>query len=129
MPRLGNDNYARPEKTFQEKLSTEEIKEKLRDYKKVEDITKVPVKTHLRYFSLVQDPNEGKTKKLFRMGGVLENKDNCDKYVVLSNGKQSWSVNCQKSVFFRKLTTTEIHDKYNEEIKGLKKVIKKLQEK
>jgi len=127
MTRLGNDNYSRPEKTFQEKLSTDEIKEKLKDYKKIDDISKVPLKSHVRYFSLVDDGN--KMKKLFRMGGVLENKDNCDKYVVLSNGKASWSVNCQKSVFFKKMTSAEIHDKYNEEIKSLKKVIKSLKEK
>jgi len=125
--RLSNDkSYVRPEKTFQESLSQEEIKEKLKDYKKVEDISKVPVNSHLRYFSLIEDPKTKKTKKVFRMGGLLKNKDNYDKYVILTNGKQSWSVNTQKSVFFKKMNTDDIHVKYQDEISELKKIIKKL---
>ena len=39
-------------KTLQDKLTKEEIKEKLEDYIEVEDINKVPLNTHIRYFSI-----------------------------------------------------------------------------
>ena len=58
--RLGNDDYKRPTKTKQDKLSTDEIKEMLEDYIEVEDISKVPLNTHMRYFA--EKVNE-KTKK------------------------------------------------------------------
>jgi len=127
--RLTKDtSYVRPKKTFQESLSTEEIKERLKNYKKVEDneISKIPLNSHLRYFSLVEDPKTGKVNKIFRMGGMLKNKDNSDKYVILTNGTHSWSVNCENSVFFKKMTSDEIHEKYKSEISELKKIIKNL---
>jgi hypothetical protein len=123
-----DNNYIRPDKTFQENLSKEEIKEKLQDYTQVDDISKVPVNTHLRYFSLVTDKETGKTKKMFRMGGLLKNKDNYDQYVVLSNGTKSWSVNTKTSIFFKKMKNEEIHMKYQKKLNEMEKMIKKLKE-
>ena len=81
--RLTKDNgYNRPEKTYQETLSNQEIKEKLKEYKKVADIKTVSIGTHVRYFSI-----DSKTKeKIFRMGGTLNKTDPEGKYVILSNG-------------------------------------------
>jgi flagellar basal body rod protein FlgC len=124
--RLTSDNYDRPKKTFQESLSNEEIKEKLKDYVKVENISEVPVNSHLRYFTLVEDPKTKQVQKLFRLGGMLKNKDNCDKYVVLSNGTKSWSVNTKTAVFFRKMTLEEVHDKYTKRIAELEHQVKRL---
>jgi hypothetical protein len=60
------------------------------------------------------------------MGGMLKNKDNCDKYVVLTNGKNSWCVDCKKSVFWKKMSAEEIHTRYRDEINDLRRTIKKL---
>ena len=81
--RLSRDtSYNRPKKTYQEKLSPKEIKEKLLEYVQVDDITTVPLNTHVRYFSF--NPKTG--EKLFRLGGFLTRKELDDPYVILSNG-------------------------------------------
>jgi len=117
---VNDDKYERPKKTLQEKLSDIEIQEKLENYVQVDDISTVQIKTHLRYFKL-----EGK-KKSFRLGGILINKDNADKYVVLSNGSFTWSADVKKSIYFRKITIEELRESYDEEIDKYKKQIKKL---
>jgi len=38
MSRLGDDSYKRPKKTLTDKLTSEDIKNKLEDYIEVEDI-------------------------------------------------------------------------------------------
>jgi len=142
MSRLGNDNYKRPKKTLTDKLSAEEIKNKLEDYIEVEDISKVPLNSHLRYFTEKYDEKKKKSSKVFRLGGFLVNKNNYDKYVVLSNvpdtgvinnNRKTWSVNTQKSIFYRKQTMDEIKEDYKDELEELydevdklKKQIKKL---
>lgn len=141
MSKLGDDNYKRPKKTFTDKLTDDEIKAKLEDYVEVEDISMVPLNTHLRYFT--ERINEKKKKeKVFRLGGFLVNKSNYEKYVILSNspetgimnlGKKTWSVNTQTSIFYKKQTIDEIKEEYEleieelkDQIKFLKKEIKKL---
>lgn len=142
MSRLGNDNYKRPKKTLTDKLSAEEIKNKLEDYIEVEDISKVPLNSHLRYFTEKYDEKNKKSSKVFRLGGFLVNKNNYDKYVVLSNvpdtgvinnNRKTWSVNTQKSIFYRKQTIDEIKEDYKDELEELydevdklKKQVKKL---
>ena len=101
--KIGSDPaYKRPKKTMQEQLTAEEIAEKLQGYERVDDINEVPINTHLRYFTTEKDGTQ-----VFRMGGFLQNKQNADKYVYLSNGKISWSVQPSKTIFFRKLSHTE----------------------
>lgn len=142
MSRLGKDDYKRPKKTLTDKLSAEEIKNKLEDYIEVDDISKVPLNSHLRYFTDKYDEKKKKDIKVFRLGGFLVNKNNYDKYVVLSsvpdtgvinNSRKTWSVNTQKSIFYRKQTTDEIKEDYKDELEELydevdklKKQIKKL---
>lgn len=141
MSRLGDDSYKRPKKTLTDKLTAEEIKEKLEDYIEVEDISKVPLNTHIRYFK-EEINDKGKKTKVFRMGGFLVNKNNYDKYVILSNvpdtgvinnNKKTWSVNTKTSIFYRKQTLEEIKeemheeiDELNDEIETLKKELKKV---
>ena len=142
MSRLGNDDYKRPKKTMTDKLTAEEKKSKLEDYIEVEDISKVPLNTHIRYFTEVQDEKKKKKIKVFRLGGFLVNKNNYDKYVILSNvpdtgvinsNKKTWSANTQTCILYRKQKTEEIKEQYKEEndelyeeINKLKKEIKKL---
>ena len=140
MSKLGDDNYKRPKKTYTDKLTDDDIKAKLEDYIEVEDISKVPLNTHVRYFT--ERINDKKKKeKVFRLGGFLVNKSNYEKYVILSNipetvfsqGKKTWSVNTQTSIFYKKQSIDEIKEEYEleieelkDQIKFLKKEIKKL---
>ncbi len=142
MSRLGDDSYKRPKKTLTDKLTSEDIKNKLEDYIEVEDISKVPLNTHIRYFTEIEDKVKKKKIKVFRLGGFLINKNNYDQYVVLSNTpetgvinnqKKTWSVNTKTSIFYRKQNLDEIKEQYKDELEevydevdNLKKQIKKL---
>lgn len=91
--RLKTTNYSRPNTTITDSLQDEDsYREKLKNYKPVDDIDYVTEGTHVRYFKY--EPDE-KTWK-FRTGGILTKKH--EKYVVLSNGKYSWSVQRQLTV-------------------------------
>jgi len=117
--RLGSDGYIRPKYTTQDKLTDEEIQEKLKFYKRVEDIQKVPLSTHLRYFTIGKDDSYN-----FRLGGNLFRADGLPDYVILTNGGRNWSVQAKNAIFFSKMTTEEIGIKINElekENKELKK--------
>lgn len=114
--RLSRDtSYQRPKKTYQDKLTPDEIEEKLEEYVKIEDINKVPLNSHIRYFTL----NDKTGKKEFRLGGFLSNRDQSDKYVILSNGTISWSVQTLNSIFFKKMTIKELKQEYEEKIEQL----------
>jgi hypothetical protein len=121
MKKIGEDKYKRPKKTIQDKLTKEDIIEKLKNYREVDDINKVPVNTHMRYF--IKKNN----KKLFRLGGVLIKKDHPD-YVVLTNNKITWSVQKNNTIFFKKITFDEIEIEYKNKINKLKKENKRLRE-
>jgi hypothetical protein len=129
--RLTND-VQKSTNSYQDKLSPEDIKEKLEEYKKVEDITKVSLNAHLRYFTI----NEKTGDKQFRLGGFLNKLDNDKGYVVLSNGTLSWSVQIKNSIFFKKMSFQELRKEivenveklYIEEIKNLKNENKKLKD-
>lgn len=111
--RLTRDTtYERPKKTYQEMLSNEEIKEKLKNYKKVTDIKKVSIGTHLRYFTI--DKNKDKH---FRLGGTLNKFGENGEYIILSNGKLNWSVQLNNSIFFQKLSENEYKEEMKEELK------------
>ena len=127
--KLGSDtNYKRPKKTYQDNLTGEEIEEKLKGYEQVTDISEVPINTHIRYFDIQQDGTQ-----VFRMGGFLQNKQNADVYIMLSNGKQVWSVQVIDKIFFRKMSHKEeidaIHNLYKKKLDEKDKLIKKLENK
>jgi len=114
--KITRDNYNRPKKTYQETLSNTEIKEKLKDYKRVSNIRNVSIGSHIRYFTI--DPQTG--GKQFRLGGNLNKVDPEGRYVILSNGTINWSVQIPDTIFFQKMT----EDEYKEELKKeLKKEI------
>ena len=124
--RLKKNNYNKPDLTYTEKLTKDEIANKLEDYTKVEDINKVPIGTHLRYFK------EENGKQLFRMGGQLFKNDGLPTYIILSNGTSTWSVQIEGSTFFKKMSINEIKQEYEDiivekdnEIKKLLSLIKK----
>ena len=83
--RLAKSNYQRPKKTYTDTLQTNEgMKEKLKNYVQVDDVEDININTHVRYVTL----KEGKQR--FCLGGLLRKIH--PKYVVLSNGTFSWSV-------------------------------------
>jgi hypothetical protein len=104
------DNYKRPEITYTDKLSKSQIKELLIDYERVNDVKelgKIPPGTHLRYFEM-------KNKQLkFRTGGVLTVNSGLPDYIILSNGKLSWSVQVATCIFFRRVTIKQIREEYD----------------
>ena len=82
-----SQNYTRPKTTITDTLQEQDkYKEKLQNYEEVKDIDYVSIGTHVRYFVFCTKENIWK----FRCGGLLTKKHL--KYVVLSNGKHSWSV-------------------------------------
>ena len=131
--RLSRDtNYKKNGKSYQEKLSPSEIKKKLEEYSQVEDIRKVSIGTHMRYFTF--NPKTG--EKQFRLGGFLSKIDPEMKYVILQNGSFSWSVQLSGTVFFKKMSFSELKDelkekiykKFEKQISNLKKENFKLKE-
>ena len=124
--KLGSDkSYKRPQVTYQEKLSAKEIEEKLQGYEKIEDLADVPLNTHIRYFKINPDGTQ-----VFRTGGFLYNKQNSEKYVMLSNGKNTWSVQVKDAIFFRKLSQKEeidaLHNYYKKKLEERDVIIDKL---
>ena len=121
------NGFERPEITYTDQLSKEEIQDKLADYSKVEDIYKVPLGVHLRYFV----KKDG--QMLFRMGGQLFKNNGLPEYVILKSGTNAqWSVQVKDTVFYRKMTLDEIKQEYediikkkNEKIQALKEKLKK----
>ena len=83
--RLSKATYDRPELTLTDTLQTnDEMQKKLTKYTRVDDIGDVRINTHVRYVTLKD------AKQRFCLGGLLKKIHN--KYVVLSNGTLSWSV-------------------------------------
>ena len=124
--KLGSDQtYKRPKKTFQEQLSADEIAKKLQGYEKVDDIAEVPLNTHIRYFKTNPDGTQ-----VFRTGGFLHNKQDPEKFVMLSNGKNIWSVQVKDTVFFKKMSHNDeldaIHALYKKKLNEKDEVIDKL---
>ena len=131
-------SYNRPEITITDSLQNEKAyKEKLIGYVEVKDVDYVTISTHVRYF--IFDIVEKQWK--FRTGGLLTKKHS--KYVVLSNGKYSWSVQREthdtkndeiyETKFFKIMSKDEKNEKEinikDKEIEQLKKDNQKLAEK
>tara|TARA_B100000963_G_C22614221_1_gene666475 strand:+ start:434 stop:943 length:510 start_codon:yes stop_codon:yes gene_type:complete len=113
-------DYVRPKKTYYDQLqSKNEIKKQLQGYIEV-PINKLKNGTHYKY--ITWDKKQKRQK--FRIGGLLKFKR--DKFIVLTNGKLSWTVSREfhdekgnvvfKPRFFRKKTKD---DKKDELIRAL----------
>lgn len=130
--RLVNSNFNRPKTTYTDTLQNKAaMQEKLKNYKRVDDIDDVPINTHVRYVTLDKEH-----KQVFRLGGLL--KKIHSKYVQLSNGTYTWSVQRYhykndtdeepmfETVFFRVIPTEE---RYVDIIKQQEQRIKLLEAK
>lgn len=116
------DSYKRPNKTFQDNLSQEDIIKYLKDYAPVKNVYDLPINTHIRYFVTKNG------KKDFRMGGYISKMDPIKGYIMLTNGKINWSVQVKDSEIFYKLEIDDIRNEYEEKIKKYKRKIRKLEE-
>lgn len=111
-------------KTYTGNLTKEEINEKLQDYKLVDDISTVPLGTHLRYF-VIKDG-----VKLFRMGGNLKRNLDLPKFIVLVNALGTeWTVQIKDTTFYKKMSLKEIKEEYDGIIEELHEKIKKYKNK
>jgi len=117
---MKNNNYQknmlllqRDVKTHTEKLSNADIKILLKDYIIVEDISKVPIGIHVRYF--INDPEI--KKKKFRYGGFITKIDPLGRYIMLSNGTtQPWSVQIPNTIFYKKISNEELKEEIKKEL-------------
>ena len=100
--------------TYQSSLTKEDIKKKLEDYKEINDINKIPIGTHIRYFI----NNKKSNTPLFRLGGTLAVIDPSNRFIKLTNGAISWSVQLiQCSKLYQKMSDDEIKEELKEELK------------
>ena len=117
---FNKDGYKRPTQTYTDKLSNDDIRDKLSGYKKVDDISKVPLGTHLRFFKKCEDGTEQ-----FRMGGFLRNNTGIPKWVSLNTSQtamtKGFSVQLETATFFRKMSQSEIMDEYEDKLDALQK--------
>jgi hypothetical protein len=115
LTRISKDKYKKPANTVQDNLTQEDINILLEEYNEIDDIHQLKTGLHIRYYSIVKT---GRTeKKLFRMGGTIIKIDFEKKYMVLSNGKLSWSVQLNdKNILYKKMTTEEIKEFYENEL-------------
>jgi hypothetical protein len=140
--RLTRDtSYKSPENTYQSSLSDIDIAKKLEDYSRVKssEIFKIPIGTHIRYFTI--NPKNG--EKQFRLGGNLNKYGENGEYIVCSNGTYSWSVQLSNSIIYKKLSISELKENTKKTViddskkemsdiikenKELKKMIKEIKE-
>jgi hypothetical protein len=112
MQRLSNDNYKNPPVSFTDTLSKDDIQKLLEDYDQIDDIANLMKGIHLRYFK-----KEKNGEYLFRMGGILLINKYLDGYIILSNGKKTWSVQIKNTIFFQKKSLSEIKNLFENKLK------------
>ena len=118
--RISQDGYKKSGNTVQENLTQEDIDLLLEDYNEVVDITELKPSLEIRYYTVI------KNKKLFRMGGTIIKVDFDKKYIVLTNGKITWSVQLNnKNILYKKMTLNEVKDFYENELNNMELIINK----
>ena len=114
--RLGDDNYKKTGNELQNKLTEEDIQLLLEEYDEVDSDNMKTLKPglYIRYFTLKKKKND--IIKLFRMGGQIIRIDHQNKYLVLSNGKITWSVQFNNNIFYKKMSFDDIKEFYETEL-------------
>ena len=104
---IKNSNYIRPELTYTDLLTKEQIETLLIDFEEIKDIETIPIGTFIRYF----EQKEGELK--FRVGGILSVKKPEEGYIYLKNNQINWPVQLKTCILFRKLTTQEVRKEFD----------------
>ena len=108
-----NTGYVRPQFTYQDRLSTDDIKEKLNGYKQIKCPSELQLNNHIRYFSTDSDGN-----KKFRLGGFVDTINLEKGYITLRNNKNAtWSVQLKTSTIYKKLSKEEFVNTIKESVK------------
>ena len=124
LTRISADDYKKDGNTTQDNLTNDDINILLEEYAEVDEITELKPGIHVRYFNIITKKNS--EQKIFRMGGTIIKIDYDKKYMVLSNGKISWSVQINNTnIFYRKMTTQEVKDFYENELNNMEEDVKK----
>ena len=109
------EEYERPNITYTDTLSKDEIMELLQDFEKVEDIDKIKLGTYISYI----DHTDNKVS--FRIGGmIIQNKP---EYLVLMSGITNFSVQKTNKIFFRRLNYIELKKEMEKNINEYKQII------
>lgn len=124
LTRINADKYKKPLNTVQDKLTQDDINDLLEEYEQITELHELKVGMHVRYFNIIE--HEGEERKLFRMGGNIIKIDLEKEYMVLANDKKiSWSVQLSdKTIIYRKMTTDEIKQFYENELDSKESEIK-----
>lgn len=111
---IPTDKYIRPNITYTDTLSKNEIMEFLQDFEQVDDIDKIKIGSYISYIDL--DKNNS-----FRLGGmVIQAKDD---YFILASGRITFSVQKSNKIFFKRLNYTELKKEIEQDIKFYKNII------
>lgn len=111
------DDYVRPNITYTDTLSKDEIMELLQDFEKVDDIDNIKIGTYLSYIDTTDN------KISFRIGGIiLQNKP---EYLVLASGRANFSVQKPNKIFFKRLNYIELRKEMDKSIIEYKKILEK----
>ena len=114
---IGTSNEYIPIPT--DNLSETEIINLLSDYVKVEpaDYNKLQLGMHVRYFKKVVV--NGLNKLAFRLGGEIVYAKGIPEYIIIKNLINSWSINLNNVILFRKITNNELRVEYCRELINL----------
>jgi hypothetical protein len=102
---------------FNDIFNETDIKEHLKNYKKIINFHKIQKDSHIKYFTHVKD-----NKYNYNNGGFL--KYNYNDYLILYSGKTSWSVQKNNNVFFVRVYIDE--NELQNKIDNNNKILKKL---
>lgn len=123
--KLSEDNYVRPKETVSELLSADEIKLRLVNYEKVEsdNIKKLTPTARIQYFEVIKDDDQVKFK--YKPGGIIIS-NGYPKYLALSNGKKSWSVQLENHIIFKEKDYDQLKKEYDKKLHEKDKQIEHL---
>ena len=115
LQRINKDNYQKTGNEIQDNLTQDDINLLLEEYTEIENINELIIGQHIRYYIIKKD-NKGNEHKLFRMGGNIIKIDIDKKYVVLSNKRITWSVQLDNTIIYKKMTSQDIKEFYENEL-------------
>jgi hypothetical protein len=118
-------DYKRPQVTYTDTLTKEQIDEFLIDYEAVNNYDEILLGSHIRYFIIDKENKENK----FRLGGTVLKKNIEDGYIMLESGNLKWSVQLNNSILFKKINIIELKEKHDKEIRDYKEIINILNKK
>jgi len=109
------------ELTATDKLSVDEIKILLEDYKKVKDVNNILIGSCIRYF--IRDTN-GNLE--FQLGGEVMSTKRLPTHLILRNGGYIWTIELLDKILFMKMSSDELKQEFNIVLKEKDEKIKQL---